>query len=342
MVMLRLLWLAAACQAFVSVVRRGASPLRSLRRFSMEEDGDDYPSDSTLPDEPAAAFEPEVADVDAPSDVEDAGGSAPPAGAGPAEGDWPSDVQDAAAAPAAVVDPEAAYDAERALLDRCLGLERGATASAADRNEVAALVGDLEALAPPFEPYELEGTWSLVYSSEPGIYRSSPFFWGFSRLLDGKNSPTPVPGAKSDGLADGIYAVTDALGLFYTVGEATQTITGSSLVSEVDLAIEPLPNLPPVGRSVMTSTATCAPTATGLRLTLEKTEVKDSTIASLPGLGFLSDVAFPTQNAFDAVSDALKLTPNAHTVSLISTYVSDALRVTRTEDGFLFVHERTY
>ena len=333
--------LVAASVAFQGpVLRRSMRAPRPLRSM---EDGDDYPSDSTLPEDEAPVIEADWAEVDAPSDVEEGGASSAPAAgdAAPAEGDWPSDVQDGpdASAPA---DPEAAYDAERAVLDRVLGLERGAKASAADRSEVGALVSALEALAPPFDPLELEGTWSLVYSSEAGVYRSSPFFWGFSRLLDGRNSPTPVPGAKTEGLADGIYAVTDALGLFYTVGEATQTISGTSLVSEVDLAIEPLPNLPPVGRSVMTSTARATPTANGLQLTLEKTEVKDSTIASLPGLAFLSDVAFPTQNAFDAVSDALKLTPNAHTVNLIATYVSDALRVTRTEDGYLFVHERTY
>ena len=126
------------------------------------------------------------------------------------------------------------------------------------------------------------------------------------------------------------------------LNDVRKNFGNTEIIRGVDLAIEPLPNLPPVGRSVMTSTARATPTANGLQLTLEKTEVKDSTIASLPGLAFLSDVAFPTQNAFDAVSDALKLTPNAHTVNLIATYVSDALRVTRTEDGYLFVHERTY
>ena len=137
-----------------------------------------------------------------------------------------------------------------------------------------------------------------------------------------------------------MYAVTDALGPFYTVGDATQPITATQLVSEVELSIEPLPNLPPVGRSLMTSTASAVPTATGLELTLEKTEVRDSTLSQLPGLGFVSDLAFPTKNAFDALSNALQLTPDASTVQLLATYVSDGVRVTRTEGGYLFVHER--
>jgi hypothetical protein len=92
----------------------------------------------------------------------------------------------------------------------------------------------------------------------------------------------------------------------------------------------------------MTSTASAVPTATGLELTLEKTEVRDSTLSQLPGLGFVSDLAFPTKNAFDALSNALQLTPDASTVQLLATYVSDGVRVTRTEGGYLFVHERAY
>ena len=36
------------------------------------------------------------------------------------------------------------------------------------------------------------------------------------------------------------------------------------------------------------------------------------------------------------------MTPDAATVQLLATYVSDAVRVTRTEGGALFVHERSF
>ena len=123
----------------------------------MAEDADDFPSDSGLPEEELP--EPTAEEADAPSDVEKE-----------AEAD--------------AYDDDAAYDAETALLDRCVGVDRGASASTADRAEVERLAASLEALAPPFEAAKLEGVWSLVYSSEPGLYRSSPFFWGFSRLSD--------------------------------------------------------------------------------------------------------------------------------------------------------------
>merc|ERR1719353_209822 len=99
-----------------------------------------------------------------------------------------------------------ALDAETALLDRCLGVDRGTSASDADRADVERLARSLEALAPPLDACRLEGVWSLVYSSEPGLYRSSPFFWSFSRLLEGKTSPTPVPGARNSELAEAVYA----------------------------------------------------------------------------------------------------------------------------------------
>ena len=314
----------SCCVAFLTprVVPGGVAVPRQVQLRSMAEDADDFPSDSAVPDEPEP--EPTGEEADAPSDVEgDAG-------------------EDCAAPAVEAWNEELALDAETALLDRCLGVDRGASASEADRNDVERLARSLEALAPPLDPCRLEGVWSLVYSSEPGLYRSSPFFWSFSRLLEGKTSPTPVPGARNSELAEAVYAVTDALGPFYTVGDATQTITATQLVSEVELSIEPLPNLPPVGRSLMTSTASAVPTATGLELTLEKTEVRDSTLSQLPGLGFVSGLAFPTKNAFDALSNALQLTPDASTVQLLATYVSDGVRVTRTEGGYLFVHERAY
>jgi len=315
-----ILALAACAAAFVplSARRRHAtcglrapSPSASAATLkSMAEDADDFPSDSVLPDE-----EPVLSDEEA---------------------DAPSDVADDAAPNA-----ESVLEAEDAVLERCLGVDRGESASKADREDIARLVADLEQLAPPFDASMLEGTWSLVYSSEPGIYRSSPFFWGFSRLLEGKTSPAPVPGAQDDGLDQGIYAVTDALGPLYTIGDATQTIEGGELVSEVELSLGAA-GLPSVGRSVMTSTARYTPTAAGLALDLEKTEVKDSTLASLPGLGFISDLAFPTAAAFDALANALSFTKSAATVQLLATYVSDSVRVTRNEAGWMFVHERSY
>jgi len=304
-------------------VARLQRAIAATRLHSMEEDADDFPSDSAVPDEPEP--EPTGDEADAPSDVDD-----------------PLAEEDCVVPEVEPWKEEMALDAETELLDRCLGVNRGATASDADRADVERLARSLEALAPLLNLCQLEGVWSLVYSSEPGLYRSSPFFWSFSRLLEGKASPTPVPGAKNGDLAEAVYAVTDALGPFYTVGDATQTITSTQLVSEVELSIEPLPNLPPVGRSLMTSTAFATATPNGLELTLEKTEVKDSTISQLPGLGFLDALAFPTKNAFEALSNALQLTPDASTVQLLATYVSDGVRVTRTEGGYLFVHERAY
>ena len=109
--------------------RHGAAAATQLR--SMAEDADDFPSDSAVPDEPEP--EPTGEEADAPSDV---------------EGDTGEDC----AAPAVEAwNEELALDAETALLDRCLGVDRGASASEADRNDVERLARSLEALAPPLD-----------------------------------------------------------------------------------------------------------------------------------------------------------------------------------------------
>ena len=43
-------------------------------------------------------------------------------------------------------------------------------------------------------PGALNGVWNLAYCSEPGLYRSSPFFWGFSQLLGDKSAACSVEG----------------------------------------------------------------------------------------------------------------------------------------------------
>ena len=145
----------------------------------MAEDADDFPSDSAVPDEPEP--EPTGEEADAPSDV---------------EGDTGEDC----AAPAVEAwNEELALDAETALLDRCLGVDRGASASEADRNDVERLARSLEALAPPLDPCRLEGVWSLVYSSEPGFIdhrRSSGAFRGYSRARR-RRRPSRAPRIRS-------------------------------------------------------------------------------------------------------------------------------------------------
>ncbi|KAL1511178.1 hypothetical protein AB1Y20_005994 [Prymnesium parvum] len=114
------------------------------------------------------------------------------------------------------------------LLELCAATDRGQRASPAERSRVAALVAELEEEAPPAKSVQLNGRWKLLYSSEPGIYRSSPFFWAFSQCTRGVSTPIPIPGSgvqQGDAWSAAVYAITDAIP-FYDVGAVTQTISG--------------------------------------------------------------------------------------------------------------------
>jgi len=247
------------------------------------------------------------------------------------EAELPSDVEDLESLRASAI----AKDAESSLLALCAATSRGECATEWERADVDAMCRDLEA-SNPARP--LEGRWRLAYSSEPGLYRSSPFFWAFSQLLSERATPLRPRNSPSDKYDAAIYALTDALP-FYQVGAAFHTVRPGQLVSEVEVEINLFDALLPRAKSVMTTTATTVPSARGLTLTIEKTEVKDSSLEAVPGFGFISDLAFPTKNAFASLANApFNLAPGAATVEMLATYTSETLRVTRTESGLLFVH----
>ena len=228
---------------------------------------------------------------------------------------------------------------------KCAALGRGATATDFDRADMDALCVALEESNPRAT---LDGRWVLAYSSEPGLYRSSPFFWGFKKLLTNVDSPITLRNAKDSSYASNVYAVTDSIP-FYEIGSCCQTIGNGQFVSEVQVKIKLFDAVIPQQQSTMTTTARTSPIDDGLVLTLETTKVVDSSIAqAIPFVGnFLNDLAFPTESAFAqlAENEILKtltggssFLPDAASVSLRAPYVSDTLRITRTDDGMLFVH----
>ena len=81
--------------------------------------------------------------------------------------------------------------------------------------------------------------WRLLYSSETGAYRSSPFFWAFAQTTRDYATPVAVPSSTiqaGDPVAAAVYAITDAIP-FYDVAAVTQTISGAcdpELGCEVD------------------------------------------------------------------------------------------------------------
>ena len=74
-----------------------------------------------------------------------------------------------------------------------------------------------------------------------------------------------------------------------------------------------------------------------LELTMQTTEVKDSSISSLPGLAFVDTLAFPTEEVFEKI----KAGEGTATVVAKNKLVDGGrIRVTRAPDGNLFVFVR--
>lgn len=138
----------------------------------------------------------------------------------PSEAEMPSE-SDAFVCRTADDDPQAL------LLQLCAATDRGQMASADEKETLRLLVAKLEARqgeAPALQKGVLDGRWKLVYSGVPA-YRSSPFFWAFSKVCDGITTPfSPVPGDNS--FASATYAITDGIP-FQRVGVARQTLSAS-------------------------------------------------------------------------------------------------------------------
>eukprot|EP00401_Gymnodinium_catenatum_P018047 CAMPEP_0117540540 /NCGR_PEP_ID=MMETSP0784-20121206/43553_1 /TAXON_ID=39447 /ORGANISM="" /LENGTH=274 /DNA_ID=CAMNT_0005337201 /DNA_START=38 /DNA_END=862 /DNA_ORIENTATION=+ len=203
---------------------------------------------------------------------------------------------------------------------------RGQCGSPAEREGVLQLVEALEGLNPTTVPVceseLLQGDWALVFASED-VTRSSPFFWGWRRLLTGVPDPLPLTRAMfgTDQLSESIFAITDGLPM-KTVGAATQHIRDGELVNRVTL------NIFGLGEAKITTTCAYNPAEndrTALDLAIKTTQAVNS---SLP----LADtVKFPSK---------LLLGENANVVMHV-TYLDESLRVSRNlADGQFFVYAR--
>ena len=129
------------------------------------------------------------------------------------------------------------------LLKLAASTNRGQSATADQKYDIENAISDLEGSASIILKMKmadnavLNGKWNLVYASERET-RSSPFFWAFRKALAGVQQPIPVLPAD---LSESFFAITDGLP-FYTVGRATQTISGvgtpsAQLISSVQVTI---------------------------------------------------------------------------------------------------------
>ncbi|CAE7206530.1 ABCC2 [Symbiodinium sp. CCMP2456] len=196
---------------------------------------------------------------------------------------------------------------------RVLRSGRGQCGSEADRQGALQLVKAMEALNPTPEPTKglLEGKWRLIFASED-VTRSSPFFWGWRRMLEGIPDPSPLSRAlfNTEELSESIFAFTDGIPL-KNIGEATQTLYNGQIVNRVAVEIWGL------GTTVMTTTCRYMPAEdpSELLLTVETTQAVDNT------LPLADQVVFPSETF---------LGDNARLRARV-TYLDEDLRIFRNE-----------
>lgn len=181
----------------------------------------------------------------------------------------------------------------------------------------------------------LYGKWLLVYTDDD-ITRSSPFFWAFRKACKDIAVIDPLRILGTDSFPEAVFKITDSIP-FKSIGKAVQTITENQLISQVELSIS---NLPLQGKSLMTTTSfwKCLNSnkSNMLELTIEKTQVKESTISKLlPFIDF--DLAFPSGAALEAIKvDSSK-------VIMQNIYIDSELRISKNIlDDKYFVFKRDF
>lgn len=211
------------------------------------------------------------------------------------------------------------------LLQACEVTSRGQSGTEEERRNTLKDIETLENLNPTPRPSEnaelLEGTWRLRFASED-VTRSSPFFWGWRKMLAGIPDPSPITRMLfgTEQLSESIFAVTDSLPI-KTIGEARQTLSAGVLVNHVELKVAG------IGQTLMTTT--CQYVQAGrdgdsLALTVQTTQPSESTVP------FADALVFPSEF----------LLGKSAVVTMRVTYLDDQIRIIRNADNQVFVYSR--
>jgi len=226
--------------------------------------------------------------------------------------------------PAPEEEPEEDPDAEERsrLIRKLLGLaaasSRGQQASRDAKATMEDIITELEFMNPTEEPARnIDGEWALVYASVEA-FRSSPFFWGFQKMLPG-----------GEDLASQLFKFTAGLPVAGTrgpFGVISQTISLESeeMVSEVEMKIfDPFFAMASGVSGVVVSTAniTVKPGGAGdtLVVTPRTTRVRNSNV----GGAILDQIVVPTSELMSSVAGG------AVEAEAVVSFVDDAVRIVR-------------
>jgi hypothetical protein len=217
-------------------------------------------------------------------------------------------------------DPDA--EERSRLIRKLLGLaaasSRGQQASRDAKATMEDIITELEFMNPTEEPARnIDGEWALVYASVEA-FRSSPFFWGFQKMLPG-----------GEDLASQLFKFTAGLPVAGTrgpFGVISQTISLESeeMVSEVEMKIfDPFFAMASGVSGVVVSTAniTVKPGGAGdtLVVTPRTTRVRNSNV----GGAILDQIVVPTSELMSSVAGG------AVEAEAVVSFVDDAVRIVR-------------
>ena len=180
------------------------------------------------------------------------------------------------------------------------------------------IITELEFMNPTEEPArKINGEWALVYASVEA-FRSSPFFWGFQKMLPG-----------GEDLASQLFKFTAGLPVAGTRGpfgviSQTVSLESEEMVSEVEMKIfDPFFAVASgvSGTVVSTANVTVKPDGAGdvLLVTPRTTRVRNSNV----GGAILDQIVVPTSELMSSVAGG------AVEAEATVTYVDDAVRIVR-------------
>ena len=229
---------------------------------------------------------------------------------------------------------------------------RGEFATAADKSAMAAFIADLEELNPTPDPTSpsskttasIGGTWELLYS-DTQLFRSSPFFMAGRAVCS-----TPEQAEQYDWFCDMHRA---ALAIS-NIGKVRQIIDadGGRMVSEFEVKVGSIPflsdftpfaysgGLPATIDGAIVSSADLAPTddGTAWEIFMDTVEIKGSNVPLLRRV-LDGGVKLGSRDLGSFLEDNVDGYTNPRPV-FSTTYLDDDVRISRDQDGKVFVYGR--
>ena len=232
----------------------------------------------------------------------------------------------------------------QSLLIHASSSDRGQFASTAQKSQIEEIIAKLESfggkIVNPTESSSIEGTWELLYSSTQ-LFRSSPFFMAGRAVCQ-----TDDEAQRYDWFCDMHRA---ALAIS-EIGKVRQVISSSRMVSEFEVSVGSVPflsdftpfaysgGLPFTIEGAIVSSADITPTSDGnaWEIFMDTVEIKGSNIPLLRnaldeglklqsrGLGNFLESNVPSYSNPKPIFE--------------TTYLDDVLRISRDQDGKVFVY----